>query len=537
MNPLPGANETGSFQVMKLSSLRFIASGLASIAISAVSSAQAGTLYWDTSTQAGSQVGNNPWDLTTLTWSTTTGATGGTTLTNWTDDSDAVFATPTSGASSLLTVANGSTIKVRSIAVQSSGQNPTFRATGTGAIQLSTSSGNALTNSGGSGLTIDAPLILAGTNAGYFSNTGAGTLTINGDISESGGSRVVRILSGTVSLNGTNSTTGGTKVGAGATMSASKAGAIGSGVIGLEANAAGTTGFKANFSANGTLSNAVTVGLGGDGTSTGVTISSTGAGAVLFSNSASVGWGTAPVGGGAKLGALTLKFSGTSTASNTFAGAIGDSGTGSNITSVVKDEAGTWTLSGNNTYTGATTVSAGTLLVNGSIVSTTTVNSGGTLGGTGTMGAVAVNSGGKLSAGSGIGTLATGALSLNNSSTFVLDLNTTTVTSDRVNVTGNFTLASDKTVTLSLADLGSNAQLALGTTFTFITYSGTWNGGKFSGYLDDSIFTFGANTYQISYNGVDGLTSAVTLTTVPEPTTVGLIVLGGLVTLLRRRKD
>jgi len=59
---------------------------------------------------------------------------------------------------------------------------------------------------------------------------------------------------------------------------------------------------------------------------------------------------------------------------------------------------GTLTLSGTSSYTGATVVSAGSLLVNGTIASSSGVSvaSGGTLGGSGTVSAVAVSSGGAI---------------------------------------------------------------------------------------------------------------------------------------------
>ncbi len=68
---------------------------------------------------------------------------------------------------------------------------------------------------------------------------------------------------------------------------------------------------------------------------------------------------------------------------------------------------GTTALTGNNTYTGTTSVNGGTLLVNGSTgTGAVNVNTGGTLGGTGTIGgSTSINAGGTLSAGTSPGTL------------------------------------------------------------------------------------------------------------------------------------
>jgi len=78
----------------------------------------------------------------------------------------------------------------------------------------------------------------------------------------------------------------------------------------------------------------------------------------------------------------------------TYAGAISGPG------SLIKAGAGRFVLSGVNTYTGATTVQAGTLIVSGSISgSATMVESGGVLGGTGSVGNVEAQSGGSLEPG------------------------------------------------------------------------------------------------------------------------------------------
>lgn len=81
----------------------------------------------------------------------------------------------------------------------------------------------------------------------------------------------------------------------------------------------------------------------------------------------------------------------------TFRGVIDDkdqAGTHPGKTSIVKDGAGDWRLTGSNTYSGTTKVEAGTLIVNGthSGSGAITVNSGATLAGKGTLtGAVTMN--------------------------------------------------------------------------------------------------------------------------------------------------
>ena len=92
--------------------------------------------------------------------------------------------------------------------------------------------------------------------------------------------------------------------------------------------------------------------------------------------------------------AKTLSLQGTNTGANTFAGRIADGA--SAVISLSKSGAGNWTISGTDTYSGTTTVSAGTLTISGNMGGSTSAATitGGTLllTGTGPTGAVTVNS-------------------------------------------------------------------------------------------------------------------------------------------------
>ena len=83
--------------------------------------------------------------------------------------------------------------------------------------------------------------------------------------------------------------------------------------------------------------------------------------------------------------AVTLTGSGTGTAAGTLSASLGDSGGfGLAITSLTKSGAGTWNLNANNTFTGATTISGGSLYLNGTNTTPTIgVAAGATLGGSG----------------------------------------------------------------------------------------------------------------------------------------------------------
>ena len=124
------------------------------------------------------------------------------------------------------------------------------------------------------------------------------------------------------------------------------------------------------------------------------------------------------------------------------------SGTGA----LIQSGTGTISLFGSNTYTGTTTVRAGTLMVNGSIsTSATTIATNANLGGTGTInGPVTIQAGGILAP----GTVAIGTLTISNNLTLsgglAVKLNKgQTQSNDLVVVTGFLTNAGTGTITVT----------------------------------------------------------------------------------------
>ncbi len=192
---------------------------------------------------------------------------------------------------------------------------------------------------------------------------------------------------------------------------------------------------------------------------------------------------------------------------------------------------GTTVLTFNNPYTGPTVVSNGALRINGAHTGGGLITvAGGRLEGNGSVaGAINVLSGGTLAPGASPGQFTANAnVTLQSGAIFEVELNGTTPGTlyDQLLMGSGTTLTlSNPTLSVILGfspNLGDTFQIVSG----FSTLSGSFSGLPTSG----STFTVGSTVFQIDYN-----TSDITLTVVPEPSTLGLVGLMATAILLRRR--
>lgn len=431
------------------------------------------TQYWDTSTAAGLNGGAATWDInTTAEWSATTAPTAGTPLNVWTDGNDATF--QASGTAN--DVAVSGTVITGNLVQNGSGVVTTLNG---GTILVNTAITNNVSTAA---FTVNSAITL-GVGASSFVTVTSGntnTVVLNGNIGETGGARGIRVGSGvgnSVILSGNNNFSAGIQQNAASTVTAMQAASLGLGTVGLSSNAAGSTTLNLNFATNGTAANAVKFNLGGSGAAGAVNIKSTGTAAVNFSNTSAISFGSL-VGGSNTLGLLTINFGGASTAANQFSSIIKDSGTGLNVTSIAKSDAGKWTLTGTNINTGATSVTSGELAT----------------GATGTFGA------GNVSVGdNSILTLGNNA-SIGNASTLTF----TSLSDINLDFIGTEIIG-------SLFDSTTSTYMAIGT-YTFTDLNDFFGGSVFSG------------------TGLVNVTTAV-----PEPAT-WVMVVGGFGLLLMTRR-
>ncbi len=306
---------------------------------------------------------------------------------------------------------------------------------------------------------------LAGTGSS-LTKSGTGTLTLSGASNTFTGGTT--ISAGTLSVSGTLADTGAVTVNGG-TYTAAVNDTIGalsltSGTI----SGAGTLSASSYAVQSGSISNVLadsgalakttagTVILSGASTYTGGTTISAGTlnvtGTLANSGAVTVSGGTYTVGQNDTIGALTLTsggINGSSTltaasyavASGTVSASLGGTGVG-----LTKTGTGIVTLSNTNSYTGATAINAGTLVVDGSLNAGSAVSlaGGATLTGIGTVAGtvtVANSPTATIMAGNGVsGTLTLGSLSFAGAGTIQIGTLSNYTTNSALNVTGALTL-------------------------------------------------------------------------------------------------
>jgi autotransporter-associated beta strand protein len=328
-----------------------------------------------------------------------------------------------------------------------------------------------LTVAGSLDLKFTGPITLTGNQTLMVANTG--TTTFAGVLGETGGSRsLTKMGAGLLVLTNSNTFSGGFTL-FGGTLAVGNNSAVGTGTLTLTSGTILASGTPIVLSNALTLAGNVTIG---------------GSQNLTFNGVATL------------TGHRTLTVSNTGT--TTFAGAIGQSASGLRL---AKDGKGTLVLAGSNTYTGMTTVIAGTLLVTGSIAGPVMVTNGGTLGGSGSTGAVTVQSGGTLMPGSSASqtaVLSTGNLALVSGTNFTVALNGTSPGAggyDQVSVTGTINLGG------STLNVSVGYAAAIGDSYTIIkNKGGSAVVGTFKNLAEGATFVQNGMTFKITYKGGAG---------------------------------
>jgi len=420
-----------------------------------------------------------------------------------------------------------------------------------GSTNLS-ASGATFTANASTLLTLGA---VTGTNTGFTVN-GAGNTTIGGAIGTGTGT-LTKAGAGSLTLLATNTFSGAIAINGGLIQvgNGGTTGTLGSGSVAIATGASLRFNRSNDLTVSNVLSGAGSVTklgasaltLTGTNTFTGGT--SINSGSVRIAAAANLGTGNITLAGGTLAATETFTL-GSSRVISLTANSILDvaatktltfDGAFSGSSDLNKAGAGTLIIGGSSTYTGATKVSDGRLVVNGNIStsSLTTVSQTGILSGSGILGAVTIEATGTHSPGNSPGIVSTGDYTLEGSLIMEsLGINPG-VGYDQIQVAGLVNLSG----TLSAQFTGGT--YADGNMLFFLLNDGTDAvTGTFAGLAQGDIVTsFGGFNWQISYNangdspGSPSFSGGndIALMAIPEP---GSALLGGLASLLvlRRRR-
>lgn len=386
-----------------------------------------------------------------------------------------------------------------------------------------TVAGSSIIASGANTLTLTAQAVIDLKNAGVTVGTAIAGTGIAGGTTITDITDNIVTLSANATASGTNNLTYGTATNSGIGRSSAAATSL---VI--DGGTLQYTG--ADVSTNRLFS------IGNSGTST---LDASGSGAVNFTNTGVVGMNNVQ-------GERTLNLAGTNTGANTLAAVIGDSLL--DATHLMKSGAGTWVITGSNTYTGNTTITSGTLSIgaNGSIASTKRIDvrTGGTLD-LSAQSAFTLGSSQTLQS-TGVGTVTGPAGVLSANGTVAPGGVATTGT---LNVIGSLTLAGTTLIDLNNAggtltwDMLTATTLTLGGVVTFNATGDAFVGGEVFTVLGASNWSGNFSsinlpalasglTWDYSTLGVDGR-----LLVVPEPATWAFMVGGlGMLAFMKRAR-
>ncbi len=182
---------------------------------------------------------------------------------------------------------------------------------------------------------------------------------------------------------------------------------------------------------------------------------------------------------------------------------------------LTKSGDGTLTLTANNTYTNATTVSGGTLVVNGTNTSSAVTVSGGTLAGTGEVGATTVTSGGLIAPGNSPGNITVGDFTMGGGGGYLWEITNVTGAAgtdwDLITITGatsiTATSAPGDTFSIFLTG-GSISGWDQNTNYTWAIMD--WSGGTNPASFDASVFTLNTASFTDPVSGLFSLSTNAT---------------------------